>query len=618
MSITNEAILRGFSSGAPSRRNFTHLSGSVATSMATATPEIAELYLRAAAHQLLAELDVNNKSSSGGDSASAVAGAVSAAGGFIGNIPTNQLHNYSDQANSSVSDDNFASGSSATTSLTTSTLKGEYKELLHGIGNAVTACRSHPSAITESGILNVLAALQSYELTQQKPTDFFTMAGVGDGNNLYALPTVHVLTLAHVEYVHACVVGRAYEACRAELGRLAHDANTIWNDSNDTNNDGSNFIWWPRPDSSNGMVVKDVLRYYYLRGSLHLQLHEYDWAKRCFETCLCIPSGSKNSNVVSAIAVAAWKKWVLLQCLMNVHVFEKQEESTSTRSVFLKLPSETSANLKRFLDGANKAGGRKKAQPSAVATAASFASPSYSMASEDGLQPDLDMMPVEDIPNEAVAEPAIAAAQVGDGAAIAYGAAGISRGGSAAAHFGVPAEDSYRCRTYMALARAFEQVDEVAMEATRKNQADFAHDGNLKLASCLQKEFWMRRLILDRARIYSSISLKELSDQVHGSPDQVTHVLQQIAESRTWVVQTVKEGDVDMVYFGKAARNALDPVLARRQQQELEYVSRMIHQLHVSIAATPKYVRAAVQQSDTGGSDVALEETMGPRGVEDL
>jgi len=76
---------------------------------------------------------------------------------------------------------------------------------------------------------------------------------------------------------------------------------------------------WPRPNST--VSVKQVLRYYFLRGMIHLGCDDAVMAHRCFWTCLTIPA-----EVNSKIQIEAWKKVVLVQCLL-----EDSVTSTSTR-----------------------------------------------------------------------------------------------------------------------------------------------------------------------------------------------------------------------------------------------------------------------------------------------
>jgi hypothetical protein len=76
---------------------------------------------------------------------------------------------------------------------------------------------------------------------------------------------------------------------------------------------------WPRPNST--VSVKQVLRYYYLRGMIHMGCDDAIMAHRCFWTCLTIPA-----EVNSKIQIEAWKKVVLVQCLLA-----DSTTSTSTR-----------------------------------------------------------------------------------------------------------------------------------------------------------------------------------------------------------------------------------------------------------------------------------------------
>ena len=66
---------------------------------------------------------------------------------------------------------------------------------------------------------------------------------------------------------------------------------------------------WPLPGK--GTPAELVLRYFYLRGMVHIGCDDFQLAIRCFWTVLSVPS-----DAVSAIAVDAWKKMVLAKCLL--------------------------------------------------------------------------------------------------------------------------------------------------------------------------------------------------------------------------------------------------------------------------------------------------------------
>jgi hypothetical protein len=109
--------------------------------------------------------------------------------------------------------------------------------------------------------------------------------GTNDGSVVGGSSILHH---AHVEFLHCCVLAEQYRYAE----RLMRT------DS------------WPRPTSM--VSSKQVLRYFYLRGIVHLGCDHYRLAHRCFWTCLTVPA-----EVSSKIAIAAWKKLVLVQCLLQ-------------------------------------------------------------------------------------------------------------------------------------------------------------------------------------------------------------------------------------------------------------------------------------------------------------
>ena len=96
-----------------------------------------------------------------------------------------------------------------------------------------------------------------------------------------------ILQHAHVEFLHCCVLAEHYRYAE----RLIQSS-------------------WPRPTST--VSSKQVLRYYYLRGMIHVGCDHFRLAHRCFWTCLNVPA-----DVCSKVAIAAWKKLVLVQCILD-------------------------------------------------------------------------------------------------------------------------------------------------------------------------------------------------------------------------------------------------------------------------------------------------------------
>lgn len=95
------------------------------------------------------------------------------------------------------------------------------------------------------------------------------------------------LTPAHVEFLQCSILAAQYRYAR----RMVNSE-------------------WPRPIP--GCDTVQTLRYYYLRGLLHMGCEEWQWAVRSFWTCLSVPFEG-----ISAVMIAAWKKMVLCQCLLG-------------------------------------------------------------------------------------------------------------------------------------------------------------------------------------------------------------------------------------------------------------------------------------------------------------
>ena len=156
------------------------------------------------------------------------------------------------------------------------------------IGNAVTCCTPR-SLISQSGILPVLAAMLPHRPSTAVDSTAPTLT-----------PT---LTQVQVEFLQACLYAQQYRYAESWV-----------------------LHTWPRPagglGTTSSSMVRLVLRYFYLRGTVHIGCANWKWARRCFWTCLSIPS-----DMVSAIAIAAWKKLVLVHCRTWVDVPGRQQSA---------------------------------------------------------------------------------------------------------------------------------------------------------------------------------------------------------------------------------------------------------------------------------------------------
>lgn len=137
----------------------------------------------------------------------------------------------------------------------------QHYEVLEAVCIAAAQCVSRRMAVTSSGILATLAHI--------------------------SMSNVNELHHAQVAFLQCALLAEQYRYA----SRLIEGT-------------------WPRPNST--VSVKLVLRYYYLRGMIHLGCNDYVMSHRCFWTCLSVPA-----EVCSKIMIEAWKKMILVQCLLG-------------------------------------------------------------------------------------------------------------------------------------------------------------------------------------------------------------------------------------------------------------------------------------------------------------
>ncbi|KAG7338958.1 hypothetical protein IV203_016234 [Nitzschia inconspicua] len=199
-------------------------------------------------------------------------------------------------------------------------------EVLEAVGAAATLCTNR-TAISSSGILPTLEQMMVQgqfdadaaspfvlDVASSRP-GLSSKGGPFSSSSSFYPP----LQQAGVEFLQCAILSEQYRyAARSVEGT------------------------WPRPTS--GVTIKTVLRYYYLRGIVHLGCGDYTMAHRCWWTCLSVPA-----DACSAIMVAAWKKLSLVQPLLDRY--------RGASNVFQK-KSSTSADATRFPRSMSKAVGR--------------------------------------------------------------------------------------------------------------------------------------------------------------------------------------------------------------------------------------------------------------------
>mmetsp|Transcript_28713 Transcript_28713/g.32190 ORF Transcript_28713/g.32190 Transcript_28713/m.32190 type:complete len:560 (+) Transcript_28713:146-1825(+) len=169
-------------------------------------------------------------------------------------------------------------------------------EILAAVEAAAILCSSNGEAVTNSGILPVLAQIVTYSMSSSSlPTNTSSTNNAASiATSLSSLSASSSksfpnLNLAHISFLQCAIAAKQYLYAEGIISGT-----------------------WPRPTSAL-RDVSAVLRYYYLRGMIHFGCRDYASAHRCWWTCLSVPS----DDGCSPIAVNAWKKLTLVQPLRN-------------------------------------------------------------------------------------------------------------------------------------------------------------------------------------------------------------------------------------------------------------------------------------------------------------
>jgi hypothetical protein len=369
------------------------------------------------------------------------------------------------------------------------------------------------------------------------------------------LRTPNVITQMHVEFLQACIFAEQYRYAERTLDH------------------------WPRPNPTT--TVPHVLRYFYLRGQVHAANHHWTLAIRCFQTCLVVPAES----AVSAIVVAAWKKWALAQCV--------------AQRPRVGVPTMAPTCVQRFI--------------STLASTTSTTSTTTTTSSTPWPQ-GLASRTKEDASSAVVHTVERAAPR------------------SAEEQHESPVEESSSNRSsssstadilkvYVSLVRAFEAVDRAAFsKIVRDHERIFEQDGNLGLLQFCHTAL-LRRHVASLSSIYSVLPLTKLAELLQIEQAQVRRLLLQLSVDAAWPVEI---RDDSFVVFScplpLADSNTNDDTAASSGVETTNTVlqlSSMMKSLDVTIASSSKYV--ALARKDSKNSNKNRDNASPARGVlEDL
>ena len=383
----------------------------------------------------------------------------------------------------------------------------------------MTACQPR-SLIAASGILPVLGNMM--------PTSTVPAA-----STLIISPGP-ILAQTHVEFLQACIYAGHYSYAERSIAGT-----------------------WPRPHST--VSVRNVLRYFYLRGVVHLGCQHLDLAVRCFRTCLCVPA-----DVVSSIVVAAWKKLVLVQCL-------QQSDLSVDETKPMNLPNPTPSCVSRYIN-------------SAVAESNALRNNSTGGGT-----------------------PASAAAAPEDASSIVHLVDNLETGESSREKNKYPA---LGVGAYASIVQAFVDMDKAGLATKLEDHKTLLmQDGNWGLAHQVASELPCRQLY-SWSRVYSSISLTELAQLLNVSAGELERLLVQVSIAKQWPIQV----DGRMVSFPRQ-KPLVNASGSTMQMEELVALAKLVQKMDVTLSSSSKFLSLARKEGMTEGKGGVPS---GPRGVEDI
>lgn len=322
---------------------------------------------------------------------------------------------------------------------------------------------------------------------------------------------------------------------------------------------------WPRPIEV--VSVKQVLRYYYLRGMIHLGCNDLDLAHRCFWTCLCIPA-----EVCSKIAIEAWKKLVLVQCLLH---------DGSAGSSGITLPKSMPNCLARAFASFLEENPLARQQQQFLQQQQQEQQQQF--ASFPRQQPPLPQQYQQQQQNQG--------------------------------RMTQSQSTTNPIACYKHLAKAFFDRDKVSMERLeRENMTTFTEDGNLGLVHQCQSHL-VNCQVAHLARMYSVVPLSKIA-QTLGVEDESqmiailcrSKVPCQIADNGM-----VQFDDTDGRMISTTTATTTSATKSLASISEWMQLMEKVQKLDVAIATNSKY--HALMRKDTSAEKTAAT---GPRGVEDV
>lgn len=313
---------------------------------------------------------------------------------------------------------------------------------------------------------------------------------------------------------------------------------------------------WPRPTESSS--VKQVLRYYYLRGMVHLGCNDFTMAHRCFWTCLSIPAEN-----VSKIMLEAWKKMLLVQCLAyNPNDGSVQPAYQSPKS----MPNCMARLLSSYKE------------------ASKLQSPSSTQQQQQTEETKQQELEAEELLLQTNPE-----------------------------RFMQRRQQKIAMQTivgYMDLTEAFYKREKEAFQnLVERHQAVLAEDGNLGLLQqCLQQ--LVRNQVLHLSKMYSVAPLSKVAAILKLNEESMVPAV--LLESK--VPCQIQDDGMVVFQDEESATNTVESVVDMTEWMQL---IDKVQRVDVRILTSPRYY-ALVQKEKSAAGKKKDEFSRGPRGVDDI
>ena len=377
---------------------------------------------------------------------------------------------------------------------------------------------------------------------------------------------------------------------------------------------------WPVPKKSQQGInnrgttmctVEVVLRYYYLRGIVCMGVctnttttSPNDLAIRCFWTCLTIPIKS-GANAVSSIAIAAYKKLILLQALSPFGIMHSTMIRIKSKGVEDNLNSNDSSSTSVVV-------------PSTSAGMSSSV-PSISIPSATNPLSTPSEMPWDLVRYIAQANPPALVASSSSPHTAATATQRFNTTGhneettkksvyTEASTLPVPAVNRYTyphygVHAYQLLLNTFISIDRKKFDTIMNEYSDLFHkDGNYGYICRLSNALYYRQIYVI-SRSFASIPIHQLSTEMNSLPiDHLRVLLHKLQENLAWPVKIVKiashaenEQEEAVVFpsdFPRPFMRATDDESMLGPQHQLMELSQKMQQINGVMESSSKYKMA--------------------------